>query len=60
MPPNDYASDRYTELDRANLNRPVHQLVCPRCEADGAAKQDDGSDHPGCFECGVCGHSYLA
>lgn len=50
---NDRLSDRYQTIDAYNLNKPVEALICPRCESPRVV-HEDGSDHPGCFECLDC------
>ena len=52
-------TDTYNAIAATNLNRPMHELVCPTCEAVGAAKHY-GGDHPGVFRCRVCKHEFFA
>ena len=58
---NDQGSERYRQLDKANMNRPISELICPRCEAKGQAENDrEISEPPGVFFCKTCSHSYCA
>ena len=50
----------YQEIDKANLNKPMRELICPRCEAKAAKRDTELSEHPGVFECSSCGHSFMA
>lgn len=56
---NEIYSSKYQQIDHDNLNKPMSELICPKCEAKDA-KRDDSTDHPGCFECDVCHHGFMA
>jgi len=53
-------SDRYKEIDRDNLNKPVSELRCPRCESAHIQHDREISEHPGVFFCGDCYHTLMA
>lgn len=58
FPSNLEGSNRYREIDKANMNKPVAKLQCPRCES--FTIQRDDSDHPGSFECTTCNERLFA
>lgn len=57
---NELNSPRYRELDRQNLNKPLAEIVCPRCESREIQQDREMTDHPGIFECRACWHSFCA
>jgi transposase-like protein len=57
---NDPQSERYREINRTNMNKPVPELVCPRCESRNVVRGRETSDHPGCFACRDCAEMFWA
>ena len=52
---------RRAEVNRRNLNRPVVELQCPRCEMIGSAYWDrEWDEHPGIFTCRSCNEQFMA
>lgn len=52
---------RYEEIQARNLNKPMSQLVCPRCEGTNIEQDKEyGSDHPGVFGCKDCFECFCA